>query len=103
MTVFTVLKVHDVFNKVQEWRRNLLSLVANNIIQKILDYIFFINVVSRTSRIYEANYIIPRHGFVFYHSIQRQPHSLDKYMKIIVFDVLIRLHEINHASNIGLV
>ena len=46
MAVFTVLKVHDVFNKVKEWRRNLMSLIANNIIQKILDYIFFINVVS---------------------------------------------------------
>lgn len=32
MAVFTVLKVHYVFDEVKEWRRNLMTLIANNII-----------------------------------------------------------------------
>ena len=64
-------------------------MTPNNIIEKILDYIFFINVVSRTGCIYESNNVSPRHGFVFYHSIQSQPHCLINDIKIVVFDVLI--------------
>jgi hypothetical protein len=42
---FAILDVHNIFHKIQKVLRDDGGFIANNIIQKIFNYILFINIV----------------------------------------------------------
>jgi len=43
--IILYLRMHQVFNKTQQIPTNILRVITNDIIEEILDYILFINVV----------------------------------------------------------
>ena len=97
--VVLVRRMHQVFHEIQEVAVHVFRMRPNNVIEKILYYIFLVDVVVDTECVDELTDTCD--GLASRQFLAKGvPHFVVHDVQGIVLHVLIGLHEVNHAANI---